>query len=384
MRVVRVIVAALGCAAIVASGAAAAKPPYYLSSNPPTGPAKKGIVLTVHGGGWEGNYGSDADILMSAYIESFQGWGYRVFNLAHRPNRKSLKDMLDAVHRVKDSYPKRRLCLFGGSSGGHLALMAAIREPELVDCVIDQGGIADLLRPDTAPGWLGIRNKAAQIWGEKGLRAVSPYQHARKIEAPVLVIAPACDALTSVARQQESSMRSIARSCSCSRRRRPGRVSTPATARSPTTRSSPSSTQCGRSSTSTRARPAPGGPGVGYGGVAEATNPRMAGLRRRSSRRISGARVRLLHPEVDFRALTPSRFWEATSPGAVVTEILPEWLEPGQVESSMPSRRSRGRPRDGSAIGSRSRTRTGGSSSSSRPTSRSATARSTGSASSVG
>jgi dipeptidyl aminopeptidase/acylaminoacyl peptidase len=160
-------------------------------------------VITVHGGGWEGNYGSDADVLMSAYITSFQDWGYRVFNLAHRPNRKSVKDMLDAVVRVKDRYPKRPLCLFGGSSGGHLVLMAAIREPDLVDCVIDQGGIPDLIRPDTTPGWVDVREKAAGIWGENGLRAVSPYQHARKIEAPVLVIAPACDQITSVARQQE-------------------------------------------------------------------------------------------------------------------------------------------------------------------------------------
>lgn len=203
MRAVRVIVAALGSAAILATGAAGKPAPYYLSDNPPTGPAKRGIVITVHGGGWEGNYGADADTLMSAYITSFEGWGYRVFNLAHRPGAKSLKDMLDAVERVKNRYPKRPLCLFGGSSGGHLVLMAAIREPKLVDCVIDQGGIADLIRPDTAPGWLGIRDKAAEYWGEKGLRAVSPYQHARKIKAPVLVIAPACDQLTSVARQQE-------------------------------------------------------------------------------------------------------------------------------------------------------------------------------------
>ena len=188
---------------VAVAGAAAKPPPYYISDNPPAGPAKRGVVITVHGGGWEGNYGADADILMSAYVESFQGWGYRTFNLAHRPNRKSLKDMLNAVERVKDRYPKRPLCLFGGSSGGHLVLMAAIREPELVDCVIDQGGIADLIRPDTVPGWIDIHEKAVEIWGEGGLRAVSPYQHARKIEARVLVIAPACDLITSVARQQE-------------------------------------------------------------------------------------------------------------------------------------------------------------------------------------
>jgi hypothetical protein len=35
----------------------------------------------------------------------------------------------------------------------------------------------------------------------------------------------------------------------------------------------------------------------------------------------------LLHPEVDFRALTPRRNWEATDPQHVVDDILREWLD---------------------------------------------------------
>jgi hypothetical protein len=43
----------------------------------------------------------------------------------------------------------------------------------------------------------------------------------------------------------------------------------------------------------------------------------------------------LLHREVDFRALTPSRFWEASSPDEVVADILPEWLEPSDTVESL-------------------------------------------------
>ena len=40
------------------------------------------------------------------------------------------------------------------------------------------------------------------------------------------------------------------------------------------------------------------------------------------------ARLReLLHPEVDFGAMTPSRFWDASGPDAVVEILLDEWLE---------------------------------------------------------
>jgi hypothetical protein len=35
----------------------------------------------------------------------------------------------------------------------------------------------------------------------------------------------------------------------------------------------------------------------------------------------------LLDPEVDFRALTPSRAWEASGADQVVSDILPLWLE---------------------------------------------------------
>ena len=40
------------------------------------------------------------------------------------------------------------------------------------------------------------------------------------------------------------------------------------------------------------------------------------------------ARIReLLHPEVDFRALTPRRDWQAGDPEAVIGSVLREWFE---------------------------------------------------------
>jgi hypothetical protein len=35
----------------------------------------------------------------------------------------------------------------------------------------------------------------------------------------------------------------------------------------------------------------------------------------------------LLHPEVDFRALTPRRDWQAGDPEAVIGSVLREWFE---------------------------------------------------------
>jgi hypothetical protein len=41
--------------------------------------------------------------------------------------------------------------------------------------------------------------------------------------------------------------------------------------------------------------------------------------------------VALFAPNVDFRAVTPGRFWEADSPQRVVNEVLYQWFEPHDV-----------------------------------------------------
>jgi hypothetical protein len=35
----------------------------------------------------------------------------------------------------------------------------------------------------------------------------------------------------------------------------------------------------------------------------------------------------LMHPEIDFRGMTPSRFWEAGDPDAVISGVLRQWFE---------------------------------------------------------
>jgi hypothetical protein len=41
------------------------------------------------------------------------------------------------------------------------------------------------------------------------------------------------------------------------------------------------------------------------------------------------ARLRaLMHPEIDFRGLTPNRNWEATGPDEVIAVLLDSWFEP--------------------------------------------------------
>ena len=41
----------------------------------------------------------------------------------------------------------------------------------------------------------------------------------------------------------------------------------------------------------------------------------------------SGRLLELMHPEIDFRGLTPNRSWEASGRDAVVSMLLGEWFE---------------------------------------------------------
>jgi hypothetical protein len=37
--------------------------------------------------------------------------------------------------------------------------------------------------------------------------------------------------------------------------------------------------------------------------------------------------LELMHPEIDFRGLTPNRFWEARDPATVISGVLRAWFE---------------------------------------------------------
>lgn len=41
----------------------------------------------------------------------------------------------------------------------------------------------------------------------------------------------------------------------------------------------------------------------------------------------SGRILDLIHPEIDFRGLTPSRSWEASDPDALISVLFDKWFE---------------------------------------------------------
>ncbi|HEX2127911.1 MAG TPA: hypothetical protein VHF58_01705 [Solirubrobacterales bacterium] len=201
-KLLSALIAALALAAVLAP-TAVAKRGYYLAQHPPTAAPQQGNVLMIHGGGWKGDLGPEADQVMTTYIEDTRSWGYTTWNVGYRSGSLSLRDVTSAARRILSKNPEEPLCLVGGSAGAQLALIAAAKLGRDIDCVVDIGGPPDLANPDpAAPQGNVVVELARAAFGAIGrLVRLSPMNRIDEIRQPVLVVAPDCDYYTSYGRQ---------------------------------------------------------------------------------------------------------------------------------------------------------------------------------------
>lgn len=86
-----------------------------------------------------------------------------------------------------------RICIFGGSYGGYAAMMGAVREPDLYQCVIAYVGVYDLELmfkkgdiPTRESGLVYMRQAVGE--DKDDLRARSPIHNLDKVKAPVFIV----------------------------------------------------------------------------------------------------------------------------------------------------------------------------------------------------
>ena len=113
-----------------------------ISADPAT-PAR-GTMILVHAGGWAGHDGYAQNELFKNPGDLFLARGWRVVSIDYDEGPNGLQDLLN----VAGSELARRtsdgpLCVYGESSGAHLAVMAAARL-RAIDCVIGVGTPTDL------------------------------------------------------------------------------------------------------------------------------------------------------------------------------------------------------------------------------------------------
>ncbi len=109
----------------------------------PSGPAR-GTIIIVHAGGWAGHDGYAQSELLKYPGDLFLARGWRVVSIDYNEGAAGLQDVLNVAgaelaRRTSDG----PLCIYGESSGAHLALMAAARF-SAIDCVIGFGAPTDL------------------------------------------------------------------------------------------------------------------------------------------------------------------------------------------------------------------------------------------------
>ena len=149
-RLVGLLLATLACQLGVAAAASAsaaeqqATPVAAPISADPSGPAR-GTMIMIHAGGWAGHDAHAQSLLMDRPGALLVAHGWRVVSLDYDEGTPGLQDVLDAagaeLTRGTGSGP---LCLYGESSGAHLALVAASRL-RAIDCVIGLGVPTDLM-----------------------------------------------------------------------------------------------------------------------------------------------------------------------------------------------------------------------------------------------
>ena len=149
--------AALGALALVlaaAQPAAAHLAPGLFGGHPPPGVvasdneltlprgAPRGFVLVIHGGSWFFR-GPRSQAAESANVRWFTRLGWGVYRVDYRPGWLSVVDVVAAYDHLRREHPRARMCAYGESAGGQLAMLLAASRPSL-RCVVSAGGITSL------------------------------------------------------------------------------------------------------------------------------------------------------------------------------------------------------------------------------------------------
>ncbi|HKM45196.1 MAG TPA: alpha/beta hydrolase [Dysgonamonadaceae bacterium] len=162
------------------------------------------VVINIHGGGW--NHGVKES--QTGYGSFFKN-GYAVANVEYRlvdvaPAPAAIEDVRCALiylykHAKELNIDTNKIVIMGGSSGGHLALMAGLLANDKkfdsnckydgdikVAAIIDKYGVTDLVplsKWKSAKNWLG-----KGFADQKFVESVSPLYYITKNSPPVYIV----------------------------------------------------------------------------------------------------------------------------------------------------------------------------------------------------
>ncbi len=187
--------------------------PGYLTLPPGVAPKNLPVVINPHGGPWaRDHWGFNPEVQFlvnrglavlqmefrgsTGYGKAFWQAGFKQWGL------KMQDDVTDGAEwLIKQGIADpKHIGIYGGSYGGYATLAGLTFTPDLYACGVDYVGPSNLftLLASFPPYWILERQKFYEMVGdpvkdEKLLREVSPYFHADRIKAPLLVAQGAND-----------------------------------------------------------------------------------------------------------------------------------------------------------------------------------------------
>jgi dipeptidyl aminopeptidase/acylaminoacyl peptidase len=165
----------------------------------PAGGNPKGVVILLHGGGWQPSRdGYEAEMPTAAQLQQL---GYATVVIGYDAGATGFQEIRRVYSQVRRRYHGLPTCVHGFSAGGNLGLMLAAREPG-INCVLGIAAPTDLtaLRQQ---GGTEAHDLAARAFGEDQLSNWSPVHYAGQIKAKVLLIAAQDDPVVPIAQARE-------------------------------------------------------------------------------------------------------------------------------------------------------------------------------------
>ena len=166
------------------------------------GEKPRAALILIHGGGWSG---IDREQFRATLAQGplYESLGFGTLTVDYRSGAAGMTDL----ERFYDETRKRvgpdvPICAIGSSAGGHMALMLAVREPDLA-CAVDLAGPTDLAALADQPGGEETLEIATNEFGEENLERFSPVLHASDIRARLFVAGAANDPLLPTAQIEE-------------------------------------------------------------------------------------------------------------------------------------------------------------------------------------
>ena len=161
------------------------------------GKPARGAVMVIHGGAWLWTGPQQVQAFAPRALR-FSNAGYLTDNIDYRPGYQSVADSVAEYDSLRRRLGKDTpICLWGASSGGHLALMVAARRRD-VACVMSEAGPTDLA---TDTYLLPASNFFFAEHG--GLARWSPVTYADRIRAPLLLVGAANDDVVPLSQARE-------------------------------------------------------------------------------------------------------------------------------------------------------------------------------------